>query len=114
MPRPQHIDAGGGGDEHDRSRSGDDRLRGGRGRARRERGGGAYQHQRVAGERGSPVPGAHEYEPLVVVLAVRLPDALAADEAPKEGQRRVADEGRKDEQWKPERPDVVTPAREAE
>ena len=58
--------------------------------------------------------GAHAHEPLVVMLAMRVPNALAARKAPQQRERRVADEGSKDEEREPERPDVVAPAHEAE
>src|ERR1700750_3311836 len=51
---------------------------------------------------------------LIVVLAMRLPDFLAAQQAPQQRDRSVADERRKNQCGKPDRPDAVAPAPIAE
>src|SRR5262249_58911284 len=57
---------------------------------------------------------AHADEPLVIVLAVRLPDALAAQKPPDEREGSVTGEGREDEHREPERPGALAPAEDAE
>src|SRR5258708_38392985 len=81
----------------------------GRQRARRRR-----RHQRISAKRESPPRPAGDDEPLVVVVAMRTPEALAAHDPAQEGERRIRDEGREDEQWKPQRPDAREGAIEAE
>ena len=48
------------------------------------------EHQAVAGERRSAMAKSHHHHALIVVLAVRLPDARAANQTPDQRKRGVA------------------------
>ena len=57
---------------------------------------------------------SHLHHALIVMLAMGLPDPLAAHGAPDQRQRGIADERRENEHRKPQRPDVAHPSDDAE
>src|SRR5687767_5841315 len=57
---------------------------------------------------------AHQHHPLVIVLTMRLPDALASDQALEQRHRRICDERPENQYREPQRPDVVAPSDDAE
>jgi hypothetical protein len=87
----------------------DERLR-----AAEERHRAAGRHHQVADHRRAAVPESHAHEALVVVILVRLPHPLAAEQPPQERERCVADERAEYEHGEPQRPQTAVPADDAE
>src|SRR6185437_474017 len=73
-------------------------------RAPEERRAGGGEHHAVRGERELALRPAGKHQPLVVMAAMRAPEALAAHDAAQQCGRRIDDEGREDQQRKPRRP----------
>src|SRR6185295_196329 len=114
MARPARIDPCRYSDQPESDPAEDRNLYPGRLLPPEQRRPGAQRHRCIFDIGGRAVAETHADHALIVVLAMRAPDALASDHTLDQRQRRVADERTEYRQGKPQRPHVIAPAEHAE